>query len=569
MVGTGSLHRRSRGQATIIGMAFFLVLLTLAFSTIFFFTTNLNEYNKAVQAVNDADLSRMQENIRITSAYLNAQKKLVLNVTNQGTGLAHLTGLWIINQTNNQHYKYDFNNVYLAPGESVSNVTQVTLASGKNYAIRVVTERGNTVSYNLAPKVTARLNLSVPALLLQGNNFTVSLFVTNNDTSSNYIYNLVPNVTSSTGAAKMQGPTPASVTLLPPDQTAVFTYTFYVNATKGTLITFNGSFVGAPKGNYVTTGMTVDVVHYAEQSGASATAGGLSGGMPATDGSLYLHRSSYVGGRVMDPATTIYTGSYSVTISSGNPINFYTVNDTRTRTIPAGQWRLYIYYQIWHSWRGSIANVKYQIVSLDGQTVYSTLLDTNWNLPSTSYNIYSTYRNDNLGAVTLNDNQRLRCTISWVSDQSFNLYFDTISYSSYLRTPVPSTVFPVYFLYTGADYYVQIGNTAQTPFWVNYATKGTWRNIATNMSYASYVTGFTDQTYPTEQTINQDRDSNVIMPDATMILHFQQPRSIPSRAGNTGNAITPGTYDFSLHLQGYDALGYFVTRVVYLGTVTW
>ncbi|MEM3737458.1 MAG: hypothetical protein QXJ75_05185 [Candidatus Bathyarchaeia archaeon] len=569
MVVTGSLLRGRNGQATIIGMVFFLILLTVGFSVVFLVINNLNEYNKAVQEVTEAELSRVQEDVRITRAYLNAQKRLVLNMTNQGTGMAHLTKLWIINQTDNDHRSYDFNNLYLAPGESVGNITRVSLATGKNYAIRVVTERGNIVSCNLVPRVTARLHIHVSSLVLQGNNVTASLFITNNDTSNNYLYDLVPVLTTSTGATRVRGPTPASLALLPPDQTAVFTYTFYINATRGTLITFNGSFVGAPKGNYVTASVPVEVVQYAEQSGTSVVAGGLSGGIPATDGTLYFHRTSYVNGKVMDPSSPILTDNYYVTVSSGNPVMFYTVNDTRTRTIPAGGWRLSIYYQIWHSWRSSTANVKYQIVSLDGQTVYSTLLDTNWYLPATSYNIVSITRTDNLGAVTLNSNQRLRCTISWVSDYSFRLYFDTQSYPSYLRTPVPSATFPVYFKFEGGDYYIYVRNQGNLPFWVNYATKATWRNVATNMSYASFVLGFMDASYPTEQTIDRDRDSNVIMPNATISLHFQQPRSIPSRSGDTGVAISSGTYDLSVHIEGYDALGYFVTRVIYIGRVTW
>lgn len=550
-------------------MVFFLILLMLGFSTIYLFTTNLDTYNNAVQAVNDADLSRIQENVRITSAYLNAQNRLVLNVTNQGTELTQLTRLWIINQTDNQHFSYTLNNMYLAPGESISNTTQVSLKTGKSYAIRLVTGNGNTVGYNLATGVKARLNLYISSPVLQSNNVTLSFFVTNNDTSTNSIYNLIPTVTSTSGASKVLGPLPATVALLPQGQTAVFTYIFYVNATKGTLITFNSSFVGAPTGNYLITPVKVSTVYYAEQSGASGTASGIGTGTIATDGSLYFHRQSYLDGQVMDPSTPTSGYSYYVTVSSGSPIWFYTHNDTQTRTIPAGNWRLDIYYSTIGT-GSSTANIKYEIVSLDGQTVYQTLLNTNWNLPNQqNYPPTDISRTDSISAVTINANQRLRCTISYVSGRSLRLYFDTTSYPSYLRTQIPNKAFPIYWVYGGGDFWMQVVNTGTVPFWVNYHTKAVWHNVATNMSYASFVIGFTDASYTSEQTINTDTDSDVIMVNSAINLHFQQPTTIPSRSGYAGNAIPHGTYDFSIHLEGYDALGYFVARVVYLGTVTW
>jgi len=252
MAGIGSLRRRRRGQATIIGMGLFLILFMLTFSTLFFYITTLNEYNRVVQTASSADLSRIQEDIRITSAYLDAQKRLILNMTNRGMEMAHLTRLWIINQTDNQHYQYDFDNLYLAPGESISNTTRISLKTGKDYTIRIVTEKGNMVSFNLVPQIRARLRFIAESTVVKGLNNTIVLAVTNNDTSNNYIYNLEPtiNITPSAGVEYKSGPEPAMVSVLAPGSTAFFQWD-YRNTGDALRLTYNGSFVNAPQGNYV------------------------------------------------------------------------------------------------------------------------------------------------------------------------------------------------------------------------------------------------------------------------------------------------------------------------------
>jgi len=192
------------------------------------------------------DNNKSQEKILIKSAYLNSVGKLVLNVTNQGGVTSQLTRLWIINQTNNQDVLIPFSNLYVKPGASASNVTKVALTSGKNYLIQVTTALGNIASYNLVPAVRARVSIIADSTPIIGNNVTVTLAITNNDTSGNNIYNLVPQLTVSPGPALIlkQGPTPSSISLLSPGSTAYFSYVYKVTGS-GFAIALNGTFVNA------------------------------------------------------------------------------------------------------------------------------------------------------------------------------------------------------------------------------------------------------------------------------------------------------------------------------------
>jgi hypothetical protein len=272
MEATGRRRKSLKGQATVLGTVFFLVLLVTSLGTISYFTYSLNEYNEAMRLANEFDISKMNEGLEITSAYLNSNNNLIINMTNRGTETVHPTRLWIINSTDNTHSSYSFNSLYLEPGESASNVTQVTLTTGKEYEIRVVTERGNIASVNLAPNVQARINVLVQSPVFSETNVTIGVYITNND-SSNYLYNLTPTltVTAAGGGSVVEGPAPTSVALLAPSESAVFIYTLYIDGTKNR-VTVNASYVGAPQGNYVldTTRMA-ELVAAASAIAAAAT----------------------------------------------------------------------------------------------------------------------------------------------------------------------------------------------------------------------------------------------------------------------------------------------------------
>ena len=248
MKHTRNVKEYRRGQVTAIGALLFLALLILTASF-------LNEFYWLQASMNQLDLERINERITITNAYLNQTGHLVLNITNQGSVPACLKHLWIINRTDNDYCLFSFpENFYVKPGASISYATSFALTLGKKYSIRVATERGNIASYSLTPAIRARISIIADSTVLIGHNITVALCITNNDTSSNSIYNLTPqlNVTPSNSLQLLRGPIPSKVDLLPPGSTAIFIYIYNVTGSNST-ITLNGTFTGASKGNYATT----------------------------------------------------------------------------------------------------------------------------------------------------------------------------------------------------------------------------------------------------------------------------------------------------------------------------
>lgn len=247
IIKRANVKRSCRGQASAIGAVLFLALLVLVIAFV-------QEAYMVQINMNQVDAEKIHENIVITSAYIDSEAHLVINVANRGSVTANLIRLWIINQTDNQYAEIPLSGLHLEPGASLSHVTIQTLNSGQDYAIRIVTERGNIASYNLVPAVHARVSIIAPSSNIIGNNVTIILCITNNDTSGNNIYNLVPQLTVTPNSSLLlqEGPNPSSIELLPSAASAYFVYIYKVTGS-GLSINLNATFLNAPEGNYVTT----------------------------------------------------------------------------------------------------------------------------------------------------------------------------------------------------------------------------------------------------------------------------------------------------------------------------
>jgi hypothetical protein len=249
--------RSNRGAATILGAVLILALFVMMFAFV-------QEVYFTQVKMNQVDTDKIQENILITSAYINTDGQIVLNIVNRGSVTANLVRLWVINQTDNTYWDFPFSEFYIHPGASATNITNAVFTSGQDYSIRLVTERGNIASYNLVPAVQARIDIIAPSTSIIGNNVTVVLSITNNDTSGNNIYNLEPNiiVTPSSSLERLEGPIPGRVELLPAGMTANFVYVYKVTGS-GLSITLNGTFNNAPHGNYANTTIYATTVNVA------------------------------------------------------------------------------------------------------------------------------------------------------------------------------------------------------------------------------------------------------------------------------------------------------------------
>ena len=281
------VKRSRRGASTAIGALLFLIL---AFLMIAF----MMEVFQLQSNMNQLDLDRIHENVLVTSAYLNSSNNLILNITNRGQSTVNIQHLWVRNNTDNTHYlwsnsstdnpKFNFPMLNIDPGSSANYTTTQNFTLGQDYSIQVNTARGNSASYHIVPSLRADISIispSVNASLFMGSNATVILRITNNDTSGNSIYNL--NSTLSVNPAHsltlMSGPSPSMVALLPPGDSAVFSYVYNVTGygliplLNGSYIgsgafVLNGSFVGAPAGNFNLVNVYAAVVDHVSVTSA-------------------------------------------------------------------------------------------------------------------------------------------------------------------------------------------------------------------------------------------------------------------------------------------------------------
>ena len=256
-----------------------MLFLILAFLMIAF----MQEVFQTQSNMNQLDSDRVHENVLVTSAYLNSNNNLILNITNRGQSTVNIQHLWVRDNTDNTHYlwsnsstdnpNYTFPMLNIDPGSSADYTTTQSFTLGHDYSIQVNTARGNSASYHIVPSLQARIQIISPsynASLALGTNVTVTLCITNNDTSGNSLYNLQPDlsVDPAPSLSRVSGPSPPMVELLPPGDSAFFSYVYTVTGDglthllNGTYIgsrtiSLNGSFVGAPPGNYNITNLYV------------------------------------------------------------------------------------------------------------------------------------------------------------------------------------------------------------------------------------------------------------------------------------------------------------------------
>ncbi|MDW8045566.1 MAG: hypothetical protein RMJ31_07360 [Nitrososphaerota archaeon] len=256
-------YDRKKGISSVLGALLFITLM-LSFLALFFnVSSHYDIYQQTVREMNKWDIDRFNEKLEITSVYLDRRNHLIINMSNKGSVTAVLKRVWIINRTDNEHSYIDLPPLYLEPGLRISYNTSAagkTLKPHKDYTIRVISERGNKVNYYLAHSIKARLNLYAPSSAYRGEEITVFFFITNNDTSDNSLYNVVPilrvngipyqDLTGDSPLIYKSGPNPKYIPLLRPGETGIFYWVFNVTGISPE-ITFNATYLNAPKGNYI------------------------------------------------------------------------------------------------------------------------------------------------------------------------------------------------------------------------------------------------------------------------------------------------------------------------------
>jgi hypothetical protein len=145
----GKLSRGKRGVGSIIG-ATFLVLILLTGYTFYFLNVDVSaDYSKTLEDMQELDQKRNKENIEFTTVSFNQDGKLNITVKNTGSQQTHFIWLGIVDETANTQKYYAIDS-YVDPAETVPDIRNetITIFEGQDRVIQLVTELGNTFTYN-------------------------------------------------------------------------------------------------------------------------------------------------------------------------------------------------------------------------------------------------------------------------------------------------------------------------------------------------------------------------------------------------------------------------------------
>lgn len=260
MKSSGKPSRRKKGVGSIIG-AVFLVLIILSGFTFYQLYLNIaDHYNGTLQSMGESDWSRNRERIVIKNVEITGSGNLNVTVENDGTLQSHLIWFGIFNVSalpeTQAYYSLD---ISVDPAETKSVVSVFAVAQGSKYAVQLVTELGNTIGFKFYPASQVRCQLTLttaPPTAYKGNNVTVALTVTHNDSEVDAIQSLTVSLSPTpSGLVQLMDNSSLTVRGLRKGESAFFWW-IYSTVGTGTAI-FNATYGQAPVGVYAITSLTV------------------------------------------------------------------------------------------------------------------------------------------------------------------------------------------------------------------------------------------------------------------------------------------------------------------------
>ena len=260
MLFFGRLRRSKQGVGSIIGAVFVILILL---SGLTFYATYLSitdDYYETVGSMGDLGWSQNQERVTIKQVRLTAANNLNLTVENQGAVQSRLIWIGLFNKSavpeDQTYYQLD---EHLNPSERLNIVTTFTVVAGLKYAIQLVTELGNTIQnvFYPASEVVCALSLTAASpTTYEGNNVTVMLTVTHNDTEVDTIQSLNASISAAPGGlVQLVDNSPLTVNGLARGGSAFFWWIYRTIGT-GTVI-FNATYGQAPAGVYALASLNV------------------------------------------------------------------------------------------------------------------------------------------------------------------------------------------------------------------------------------------------------------------------------------------------------------------------
>jgi len=313
MKSSGKPSRRKKAVGSIIG-AVFLVLIILSGFTFYQLYLNIaDHYNGTLQSIGESDWSRNREKIVINNVEITGSGNLSVTVENEGTLQSHLIWFGIFNMSaspeTQAYYPLD---ISVDPAETKSVVSVFTVVQGSKYAVQLVTELGNTIGFKFYPASQVRCQLTLttaPPTAYKGNNVTVALTVTHNDSEVDAIQSLTVSLSPTpSGLVQLMDNSSLTARGLRKGESAFF---WWIYSTIGTgTVVFNATYGQAPVGVYVTT--SLNVLDSPGQGGAGTVSiAGVNGtGLYNPSQWNPLGSTQYVSGLVSDLASN--DSSYAV-----------------------------------------------------------------------------------------------------------------------------------------------------------------------------------------------------------------------------------------------------------------
>jgi hypothetical protein len=494
--------------------------------------------------MNDKDWNRNQENIVIKQIGITGTSQLNVTAENDGSIQSHLIWLGIFNTTATpQNQTYQALNEFIAPGETDNIVSNFTVAVGNKYVTQLVTELGNTVESKFYPAsyVSCALTLvTTPPTVYQGNNVTVLLTVTLNDTVVDSIQSLTANL-SATPANLMQLMNNSSLSVSGLTRgTSAFFWWVYNGVNTGT-VTFNATYLQAPAGTYALS--TAQIVSPPQQGdvtitgvnctasqnpsqwnlrGSTQNVSGSISDLASNDTNYAIFRSYYTGGDNINH----FSDSNSSDVDSNGGIGTHS-NFTALRYEPDSIYDTLTeapYSQYGHAFKSS--NVRVSTTSGtpvdDSESVLNVALDQN----STIFIIYNAGNKDGSmedyrGKGCAINVDQVDCAFSWQSPYSPN-YANSVTVAYAVNLTAGSHVIKGRFFANSAGNIVGIDTRQIAAFW-----------------FPNVVTAYVRSTTPSTTTSNSPVDD----PQAilTFSLDSDSIAFILYNAGNKHNSIEPAT----------------------------
>ena len=141
---------RIRGQGTIIGAAFILLIILTGYSLFILNTRTQTAYQRVVREMHQRDLEMTQESLALKRVKTDDEGKARLTITNLSPYTVHIIYIGVIDEeSKTQTFKKA--DIYIDPMETITSTAKITLSEDKTYKILLVTERGNIFSKEVKP----------------------------------------------------------------------------------------------------------------------------------------------------------------------------------------------------------------------------------------------------------------------------------------------------------------------------------------------------------------------------------------------------------------------------------